>query len=262
MRTKHVAFLALILLLPWVSACTESEAWMSPVMLGGGVPVAGGGDCDWTAADYGWNGEATDPDNACLVADSTIEGTEVNGDEITSGDATYGYIVTLADTGDQLKHSVSTSGIQFPQGFCRLRINTADMAVSSATYFFRLDDDATSGRGISLAVIDCSGSECVYLWWGNDATIIYTTSNTITESTWTDLYFGWNEDDDFNGSGASAGVKIGANAWEYENDADVAGAGAYVPETIIIGTDSGAANNGDVKVEGLECWDDDAIRLY
>jgi len=44
MRTKHVAFLALILLLPWLSACTESGA-MPVTMLGGGVPAAGEGAC-------------------------------------------------------------------------------------------------------------------------------------------------------------------------------------------------------------------------
>ena len=37
-RTKHVAFLALILLLPWVSACTESDA-MNALTLGGSAPV-------------------------------------------------------------------------------------------------------------------------------------------------------------------------------------------------------------------------------
>ena len=44
MRTKHVAFLALILLLPWLSTCTESGA-MPVTMLGGDVTAAGEGAC-------------------------------------------------------------------------------------------------------------------------------------------------------------------------------------------------------------------------
>ena len=50
-RTKHVAFLALILLLPWVSACTESDA-MNALTFGGSVPAAAGGpSCTWGSGD-------------------------------------------------------------------------------------------------------------------------------------------------------------------------------------------------------------------
>ena len=82
MRTKHVAFLALILLLPWLSACTESEAWMSPVLLGGGVTAGGGcgtnfGDesaTGYTASCvtymnstyYVWSGGTCDMNTACF----------------------------------------------------------------------------------------------------------------------------------------------------------------------------------------------------
>ena len=38
---KNLLLILLLLLFP---ACTESDAWMSPVMIGGGVPAAAGGD--------------------------------------------------------------------------------------------------------------------------------------------------------------------------------------------------------------------------
>ena len=50
-RTKHIALLALFLL-PWLSGCAQdSEAWMGPVMIGGGVPAAGGTPASLTTYD-------------------------------------------------------------------------------------------------------------------------------------------------------------------------------------------------------------------
>jgi hypothetical protein len=222
------------------------------------------GDCDWTAADFGWNGEAGIDNNACYADDSKATGTEVNGDEITTGDATYDTIVTLADTGDQLTWARSaTDGLNISSAFCRARISTADITVSGLTYFFRLDDDAGGSLYVSMAVVDCAGSECLRFLYGGTAVILYTGTDTITENTWTNVEWAWDENDDVHSSGTSGGIKVGANAWQYEDDGDVQGdLSGYIPETIIIGTDTGAANQGDVKVEGLECWDDSAKRDY
>ena len=63
MRTKHVAFLALILLLPWLSACTESGA-MPVTMLGGGVTAARCADSSCTGFLICQNFEGTGYDNS------------------------------------------------------------------------------------------------------------------------------------------------------------------------------------------------------
>ena len=149
-RTKHVAFLALILLLLWVSACTESEA-MNTCFIGGGVPVAAGeseeactGACFWvsswsgsdvinTGSGYVWDSES---DNSTILDRSTASGEGFAGDEdnhlLTLG-TTDAYSYILEDF-----TNIDDIGVRFA-------IYIDSISVSTFNHYVVLNDAAASG---------------------------------------------------------------------------------------------------------------------
>ena len=118
---KNILTILLLLFLPWLSACTESEAWMSPVILGGG---GGGVVCDDCSGTVGaaWHMESTaieggDPcgctDNASktvTVSGATLEGAQKNdGNYSLLVNATNEYAslpITSADIYDSAQGSL------------------------------------------------------------------------------------------------------------------------------------------------------------
>ena len=110
-RTKHVAFLALILLLPWLSACTESGA-MPITMLGGGVTAAVGStvdNCPDATYEMAYNGDCTSgADYVCYESGSDSEQGATQDATVSTSD------VQFSAQDDWLKFTVTgdfTSGL-------------------------------------------------------------------------------------------------------------------------------------------------------
>ena len=85
--------LIFLLLLP---ACSESEAWMSPVMLGGGVPCPSG------TYDFFWNGDHTSGEGYACITNGTGTQNTAGSDgtdriNVTAGQSGNGFQISAAN---------------------------------------------------------------------------------------------------------------------------------------------------------------------
>ena len=249
MRTKHVAFLALILLLPWLSACTESGA-MPVTMLGGGVTAAGPAEpdpdvyyeCEDNAATativatYGSNGAITNGGGSNLTEDNTSTTSFAGSRSIALNDdlAFIGGIVTEASIED----GVFT--IQFAY-------YGNDVSGFGAGYYVRLFAEGSSG--VPLLMWSDNGSDTsfdVYI----DEDLYDVTLDDINTASWHVIRVVVDTGAGSDKLRVYQGATVGALALKYESDAAAVTAPTLATTAFLFGG-NGAENRGVQVVGGL-----------
>ena len=185
MRTKHVAFLALILLLPWLSACTESGA-MPITMLGGGVTAAGPAPTYIFEENFAGSTDCYSGDGTYQTCDNTwtVSDTSITNFQATGLDGTYAVDIDPGDSGvDSIEigftdtaHAYGYFMFHFDtQGFSTVRqiveLRGGDGGTNAMRLAGQWDDkpDMYCGSGEdATGPFELSAATTYHLWWEYD----------------------------------------------------------------------------------------------
>lgn len=206
---------------------------MSGAFMGSGQTVAGGGpDCPVGTYDSYWTGDASEGSlYICYNSGaSQKQGTNTNGDfgtDYGEGGGDIGWFYN--NTEDNLSWAISTADlIDFTSAFTiwvRLK-HVEDASVADVVAFESYYD----ANNYLYVILDNDGTvDCA--WKGNGTTDAKNSTNTMSLDTWTTI--GYSVIPGESTAAVDHSVKVGANAWEDENDNPVAM--GTVPTTIKIG---------------------------
>lgn len=188
-RVRHIAILVTILCLPWLSACTEADAW-NTVFYSGGVEAAGGTP--------GEIGTTTTSSNATTFANrgyistftTTTAGTVQYGHlHINTSDGTETVCLSLQADSDGGTVHLSGSGTAPASGWLNVDMGSGFTLVAATDYRLQVnpDDPITLSTGTYVGAGETQedigfGYNCGSAmtedgsWQGRDMTIIFDNS--------------------------------------------------------------------------------------
>jgi len=248
-RTKHVAFLALILLLPWVSACTESGA-MPVTVLGGGVTAAGGYSCPSATYLSHYDMDHGTGTNYLCENDggADLQGTQSGG----TISASYG------QSGNGFRSQAKDTYVEFvsdAEDICDKDVGTVWMSVrldtlASDSSIWEFVYDATNQMSMSVR----ADGKIQFYYCANSVSdgIRSDATFAIADSNWYRIGASW---DNTVGTGSSSAT-VGVAAWKEDTNEEF-GTWQGTPDAMAIGENASVNSQNftgqDISIDNVRC---------
>lgn len=213
----------------------------------GGTFGTGAGGASYTE-EFFWDGSQADTKDGLTANRTTnVDGTLANAAVVVAGSTDPGTAST--DGGNCLKLDAWSS-------YCTWPVTSGDV-FSSAAGYLECEVYATNTTGVNLFFKVVSGTDLFYFRVNADNTIAFrckvgavdetaTSSDTITDSTWTKVYFRWSAALD------NISVKVGTGSWVDRTCTGLTAMGAE-PSVITAG-DNSTGTAGDFYLDGIKIW--------